>query len=226
MRLIGSFHTMTIQGRSGSGRSSPMGRSTSTGAGVGAVVLTVRFWHATRARRPACWRGRGVLQCPPMRCSTCGAENRPSARFCRACGSTLALVCPNGHPVNPDDRFCDACGTAVSQGSAGEAAEPRGGQAAAERRLVSVLFADLVGFTPLSESRDAEEVREILSEYFERMRRVIEVYGGTVEKFIGDAVMAVWGTPVATEDDAERAVRAGLDLIAAVSALGDDAGVP
>ena len=94
----------------------------------------------------------------------------------------------------------------------------------AERRLVSVLFADLVGFTSLSESRDAEEVRELLSAYFDTCRRIISVYGGTVEKFIGDAVMAVWGTPAATEDDAERAVRAALDLVAAVSALGEAAG--
>jgi class 3 adenylate cyclase/predicted ATPase len=89
---------------------------------------------------------------------------------------------------------------------------------------VSVLFADLVGFTTLSESRDPEEVRELLSRYFDTCRRLIELYGGTVEKFIGDAVMAVWGTPTATEDDAERAVRAALDLVAAVSALGDEVG--
>ena len=83
------------------------------------------------------------------------------------------------------------------------------------------MFADLVGFTPLSESRDPEEVRELLSEYFDSARTVIARYGGTVEKFIGDAVMAVWGVPVAHEDDAERAVRAGLELVAAVSDLGD-----
>src|SRR5207237_6175262 len=97
---------------------------------------------------------------------------------------------------------------------------------AAERRLVSVLFADLVGFTTLSESRDAEEVRELLSRYFDTCSRLIGLYGGTVEKFIGDAVMAVWGTPTATEDDAERAVRAALDLLTAVSALGDEVGAP
>src|SRR5207244_6029836 len=90
----------------------------------------------------------------------------------------------------------------------------------AERRLVSVLFADLVGFTTLSESRDSEEVRELLSAYFERSKQLIERYGGTVEKFIGDAVMAVWGTPAAKEDDAERAVRAALDLVDAVRNLG------
>jgi tetratricopeptide (TPR) repeat protein len=78
----------------------------------------------------------------------------------------------------------------------------------------------------LSESRDAEDVRQILSRYFESCRRLISLYGGTVEKFIGDAVMAVWGTPTATEDDAERAVRAALDLVAAVSALGDEVGAP
>jgi class 3 adenylate cyclase len=89
---------------------------------------------------------------------------------------------------------------------------------------VSVLFADLVGFTTLSENRDAEEVRELLSRYFETARTIIARYGGTVEKFIGDAVMAVWGTPVAREDDAERGVRAALDLVAAVTSLGDEVG--
>jgi class 3 adenylate cyclase/tetratricopeptide (TPR) repeat protein len=84
---------------------------------------------------------------------------------------------------------------------------------------VSVLFADLVGFTSASESRDAEDTRELLSRYFETAQQLISRYGGTVEKFIGDAVMAVWGTPVANEDDAERAVRAALDLVAAVPEL-------
>jgi class 3 adenylate cyclase/tetratricopeptide (TPR) repeat protein len=96
----------------------------------------------------------------------------------------------------------------------------------AERRLCSVLFCDVVGFTPLSEARDPEAVRELLSRYFEVARTVIDRYGGMVEKFIGDAVMAVWGSPVAEEGDAERAVRAGLDLVAAVAELGAEAGVP
>jgi class 3 adenylate cyclase/predicted ATPase len=96
----------------------------------------------------------------------------------------------------------------------------------AERRVCSVLFCDLVGFTPLSESRDPEAVRELLSSYFEVARTVIGRYGGVVEKFIGDAVMAVWGTPVATEGDAERAVRAALDLVSGVAELGAEAGAP
>ena len=90
---------------------------------------------------------------------------------------------------------------------------------------MTVLFADLVGFTTLSEARDSEQVRALLSRYFDACRRLIELYGGVVEKFIGDAVMAVWGAHNATEDDAERAVRAALDLVAAVTALGDEVGV-
>jgi class 3 adenylate cyclase len=89
-----------------------------------------------------------------------------------------------------------------------------------------VLFADLVGFTTLSEHRDPEEVRELLSRYFDRCRTLIERYGGTIEKFIGDAVMAVWGTPVAREDDPERAVRAGLALTQAIALLGEEVGMP
>jgi predicted ATPase/class 3 adenylate cyclase len=95
-----------------------------------------------------------------------------------------------------------------------------------ERRLVSVLFADLVGHTALSEQRDVEEVRELLTRYADLARTIVERYGGEIEKFIGDAVMAVWGTPTAREDDAERAVRAALDLVPAVSALGAELGVP
>ena len=89
-----------------------------------------------------------------------------------------------------------------------------------------MLFCDVVGFTPLSEARDPEAVRELLSQYFAVARTVIIRYGGVVEKFIGDAVMAVWGTPVTSEEDAERAVRAALDLVAAIAELGVEAGVP
>jgi class 3 adenylate cyclase/tetratricopeptide (TPR) repeat protein len=88
-----------------------------------------------------------------------------------------------------------------------------------ERRLVSVLFADLVGSTGSAEGRDPEQVREALTRYFEVAEQVIGRYGGTIEKFIGDAVMAVWGTPTAHEDDAERAVRAALDMVEAVHGI-------
>jgi class 3 adenylate cyclase/tetratricopeptide (TPR) repeat protein len=163
-------------------------------------------------------------------CPNCETENRAEARFCLGCGAALARVCPNGHPVAAGARFCDVCGTAIDAAPNGTTeagtAPARMPAPVAERRLVSVLFADLVGFTALSETRDSEDVRSLLSRYFETSRRLIELYGGTVEKFIGDAVMAVWGTPVATEDDAERAVRAALDLVTAVSALGDEIGNP
>jgi class 3 adenylate cyclase/tetratricopeptide (TPR) repeat protein len=85
--------------------------------------------------------------------------------------------------------------------------------------MVSVLFADLVGFTALAEERDAEAVRELLSRYFEIAREIVDRYGGQVEKFIGDAVMALWGAPTAHEDDAERAVRAALELVDSVPRL-------
>ena len=157
-------------------------------------------------------------------CASCGNQNANGAKFCAQCGNALALACPScGHAHASGDRFCSECGAAL-----GTAAPAPATSAApvAERRLVSVLFADLVGFTTLSERRDPEEVRELLSRYFETCSRLISLYGGTVEKFIGDAVMAVWGTPTATEDDGERAVRAALDLVAAISALGDEVGAP
>src|SRR5581483_10985410 len=146
------------------------------------------------------------------------------------CGLPVQSSCPAcGELVIAGAKFCAECGAGLSgerrgQAPVSPASAPAG--AVAERRLVSVLFADLVGFTTLSEHRDPEEVRELLSSYFERSRALIERYGGTVEKFIGDAVMAVWGSPVAREDDAERAVRAALALVQRVQALGVDVGMP
>ncbi len=156
-----------------------------------------------------------------MVCPSCGTRNEPGRKFCGECGSPLARSCPEcGNPNAPGVKFCGECGSPIG-GEATAAAAAQSTQApAAERRLVSVLFADLVGFTTLAESRDAEDTRELLSSYFETARTVIERYGGTVEKFIGDAVMAVWGAPVANEDDAERAVRTALELVAAVPELG------
>jgi class 3 adenylate cyclase/tetratricopeptide (TPR) repeat protein len=159
-----------------------------------------------------------------MICPSCATENPQGKKFCIECGTPLALSCVTcGAALVGNEKFCGECGAAASAQAATALARET---PVAERRLVSVLFADLVGFTTLSESRDSEEVRELLSRYFDTCSRLILLYGGTVEKFIGDAVMAVWGTPTATEDDAERAVRAALDLVAAVSALGDEVGAP
>ncbi len=184
--------------------------------------------------------GAGVI------CPNCATENVAGARFCNACGARLATPCPNCGETNPPgSRFCNSCGTrldgptnaapsadAVSranangaQTSASHPATETGGSraagqgAATERRLVSVLFADLVGFTSLAADRDSEAVRDLLTRYFEAAREIVERYGGTIEKFIGDAVMAVWGTPTAREDDAERAVRTAIDLVNAVRDL-------
>src|SRR5579884_3382023 len=158
-------------------------------------------------------------------CPACGEATPAAGRFCIHCGAPQQQNCAAcGEPLVAGARFCMQCGTPVQEGS--PARPPEGPQSVAERRLVSVLFADLVGFTTLSEHRDPEEVRELLSRYFDRCRTLIERSGGTVEKFIGDAVMAVWGTPVAREDDAERAVRAALSLTAAITALGEEVGMP
>ena len=171
-----------------------------------------------------------------MTCPNCGTESRPGAKFCAECATPLATICPSCGSTNaPGAKFCSECATPLAAGAQPRAAiqpqadtpgaatlrsvTPRA-DTGAERRLVSVLFADLVGFTPFAAARDAEDVRETLSRYFDLASDIIGQYGGIVEKFIGDAVMAVWGTPVTREDDAERAVRAGLELVDAVRALG------
>ena len=172
-----------------------------------------------------------------MICQRCGTDNRTGRRFCRDCGTALVAGCPNcGTVAEPGDRFCGTCGGPLGEAAgtspsgveraAGRAPLPGGENGPTERRIVSVLFADLVGFTALSDDRDPESVREFLDGYFALARERIGRYGGTIEKFIGDAVMAVWGTPVAHEDDAERAVRAALDLLDAVASLRTPDGAP
>ena len=159
-----------------------------------------------------------------MTCASCGHVNVEGQKFCGECGTALQAVCGSCGASNlPGQKFCGECGAVLAATAAAPAvARSQASVPAAERRLVSLLFLDLVGFTTASEDRDAEDTRELLSQYFETARGVIERYGGTVEKFIGDAVMAVWGTPTATEDDAERAVRAALDLVASVPELHPD----
>ena len=166
-------------------------------------------------------------------CSSCGTENESGRKFCGECGTRLSVVCPAcGTTNSPTAKFCGECAMPLVAGAAsadragtpgyGPATGAPGGPVSpvAELRLVSILFADLVGFTTLAEGRDAEDTRELLSRYFDLSRDVVGRYGGTVEKFIGDAVMAVWGAPITHEDDAERAVRAALELVDSVKALG------
>ena len=166
-----------------------------------------------------------------MTCTACGAANPAGHRFCGQCGAGLSLACTEcGAALSAEQRFCGQCGTPLRAGTApARAPAPTGVPAqtssTAENRQVAVLFVDLVGFTTLSETRDPEDVRELLSRYFETARTIIGRYGGVVEKFIGDAVMALWGAPATHEDDAERAVRAALDVVEAVAMFGEEVGV-
>ena len=159
-----------------------------------------------------------------MRCPSCESNNPEAAQFCASCGSALAQACPHcGAELTPGARFCISCGKAVS--APREAARADGSSDAepipvSERRRISVLFVDLANFTALAESMDPEEVRSVQARYFEVARSIVATYGGTIEKFIGDAVMAIWGAPLAHEDDAERAVRAALAIVYAVDRMG------
>src|SRR5258706_6900593 len=151
-----------------------------------------------------------------MGCPTCGVPIIPGARFCGNCGTRL---------IADDAPGAGAAGAAPATPSSTSQPAARGTPHTTERRVVNVLFADLVGFTSLSATRDPETVRELQSRYFERTREIVSRYGGVIEKFIGDAVMALWGAPTAHEDDAERAVRAALDLVEMVPVLGREMNV-
>ncbi len=176
-------------------------------------------------------------------CLNCGHHNPPRNRFCGGCGTPLPSTCPACGAANPaGNRFCGVCGNALvgtaplsvptpssvdtspTRRSSIPSGSPGVNLVERERRLVTVLFCDLVGFTPLSERLDPEDVREIQSVYFGQMSREIGRFGGTVEKYIGDAVLAMFGVPVAHEDDAVRAIRCGLNMQAAIKSLAVDVG--
>lgn len=141
-------------------------------------------------------------------CPQCARENPPDAQFCMRCGAALFRPCPSCGTSNPlDAHFCLQCGTPLAEG------------VQVERRVLSVLFADLVASTPLATRLDPETMRVLIAEYFSAMRGEVERHGGVVEKFIGDAVMSVFGLPAAHEDDPERAVRAAVAMQAGMPAL-------
>ncbi len=140
-------------------------------------------------------------------CADCGHENEPGQRFCGSCGHPLYRRCPSCGEESPSSfRFCGACGSAIAPES------PIETDLEGERRWATVLFGDLVGFTNLSEATDPEELRLIVDRCTSRMGEIVDHYGGWIDKVIGDALMAVFGAPITHEDDAERAVRAGLEL--------------
>jgi adenylate cyclase len=143
-----------------------------------------------------------------LTCASCGAENPAGARFCSDCGAPLHETCPGCGAEQPATAaFCSSCGIALRPHArrASEVADER-----QERRVVTVLFADLAGSTALGELLDPEDVRELQGELFDLINTEVERFGGTTEKFAGDAVLAVFGIPQAHEDDPERAVRAAL----------------
>jgi class 3 adenylate cyclase/RNA polymerase subunit RPABC4/transcription elongation factor Spt4 len=173
-------------------------------------------------------------------CSACGFELQPDFAFCPRCGTRLPEACAAcGFPCPPDFRFCPKCGsprgatpavpasarpseTAALRQEPSPAAEPHvpeQGSADANRRLVTVLFADLSGFTALGARLDPEDVRALQADLFQEMTAAIEGYEGFVEKYVGDAVMAVFGAPVAHEDEPERALRAALAMHERMDAL-------
>lgn len=164
-----------------------------------------------------------------INCANCGTPNAAGHRFCSGCGDPLATLCPNCETANePTNKFCFNCGAGLEESSSDPVDGSQPPKAVAdpgERRLVSVLFADLVGFTTFSEGKDPEDVRNMLTHFYEKCREIIARYGGVTDKFIGDAVMGVWGAKGAHEDDAERATRAGLELVDMVFGLGGELGI-
>jgi adenylate cyclase len=177
------------------------------------------------------------------RCAACSAENPTQARFCMECGAAIEPRCPScGELVPAHARFCISCGGQLDPGaaespparvadtradaaapvaSASATAEPQGLD---ERRTVTVLFADLSGYTAVAEKLDPESVKSVLDQILERLGAEVDRYGGYVDKFIGDNVMAIFGAPVAHGDDAERAVRAGLGMQDAMGEVNDPLG--
>ncbi len=160
-----------------------------------------------------------------MECSACGAQNPEGKRFCADCGSVLVDLCPRCASVNPPGKkFCGECGTGLggartqpaagsspgtkSIGAAGRTSAPN-----AERRQLSVMFCDLVGSTALSGRLDPEDLQQLIRSYHDAVVAAVAPYAGHIAQFLGDGVLAYFGYPQAHEDDAARAVRAGLDIM-------------
>src|SRR5688500_6763462 len=172
-----------------------------------------------------------------LTCSACGTDNPDRARFCMSCGAALERACPScGAEVPPGARFCVECGTALE--APAEPAAPTPGRAPSpaegavlgpeappeERRQVSVLFADLSGYTAYAERMDPEAVKSMLDRTLRQLGEEVLRFGGAIDKYIGDNVMAVFGAPVSHQGDPERAVRAALAMQEAMGKI--NAGLP
>ena len=152
-----------------------------------------------------------------MTCARCQAEIPAGARFCPACGAPVGVPCPQcATPVFAGQRFCTGCGADAAPAAAGllppRLPRPPGPTEDGERRHATVMFSDLSGYTALNESFDPEEVEALMARVKSDASAVIERHGGTVNQFVGDEIMALFGIPVARRDDARRAVAVVLEL--------------
>ncbi len=174
-----------------------------------------------------------------MKCTYCSFENPTDARFCENCGQPLERACPNcSQPVSPSAKFCKNCGfnltSAISRTASLDALRKSAPQTVAnkilaereratgERKLITALFTDIVGSTSLAEQLDPEEWREIVTSAHQRVGEAVYRYEGTIAQLLGDGVLAFFGAPLAHEDDAERAIRAALDILTAIRAYGNE----
>ena len=177
-----------------------------------------------------------------MNCVGCGFEVQPGFAYCPKCGEKQPAACAScGYPCAPDFAFCPKCGarTGAAEASRPREALPQAAEAErvyrpaaaddhaeADRRTVTVLFADLSGFTALSEKLDPEVMQSLQNRLFEELTAAVEGFGGFVDKFIGDALLALFGAPFAHEDDPERALRAALDMIQRTARLSETVEAP
>jgi class 3 adenylate cyclase len=162
-----------------------------------------------------------------MRCVSCGFENPEGTKFCEECGTKFRQVCPScGHEVRPAAKFCGECGVSLVPSSqlsvtspqhptpSTQHPDPR--RAAAERRQLTVMFCDLVGSTALSEQLDPEEWRKVVQTYQGICAEVVSHFDGHIAQYLGDGLLIYFGYPTAHEDDAQRAVRVGLEIVVAL----------
>jgi class 3 adenylate cyclase/tetratricopeptide (TPR) repeat protein len=165
-----------------------------------------------------------------MRCSKCGSDNREGRKFCAACGAPLVVTCPKCSATNqPGESFCGECGIALGDAAPAAAVAdtaPVAAPAGGERRHLTVLFCDLVGSTEIAARLDPEEWRETVAAYHRTAAQAVTRYGGYVAKYLGDGVIAFFGYPEAHDNDAERAARAGLEMLDAIAKLGNQGGRP
>jgi class 3 adenylate cyclase/tetratricopeptide (TPR) repeat protein len=162
-----------------------------------------------------------------LRCKACEVENREGRKFCASCGAALPEPCPDcGYANEAGDRYCGGCGRPLAETPVAPPEPARHATPEGDRRPVTVLFCDLVGYTRLSSELDPEEVHNLLERYFTAVDAIVERFGGTIDKHIGDAAMALFGAPVAHGNDAERAVRAALEIQSSVPKLGSGLAAP